>query len=170
MIGRKFGNLIVLEKSSPGKFPGSYWVCICSCGNKKKVRGCHLISGHTLSCGCSRKDFSDRPAFSQLFSNYKCQAKKRNFIFELSIEKFEQLTRLPCFYCGAVLSMTTRKRNSSYSYNGVDRRDNSQGYTVENCVPCCGIHNHMKCDMSHEDFIIACRSVVKHFDTLSGIS
>jgi hypothetical protein len=167
MVGRKFGNIVVIEKSSSGKFPGSYWLCICGCGTQKKIRGCHLTSGHTLSCGCSRKDFSYRPAFKQLFSNYKSQAKSRGLIFDLSIDDFEALTKRPCFYCGVLLSMTARKRNSSYRYNGVDRVNNSIGYTVENCVSCCGTHNHMKCDLSHEDFIAACRAVVNHFDSQS---
>jgi hypothetical protein len=31
-----------------------------------------------------------------------------------------------------------------YTYNGIDRVDNSKGYTPENTVPCCKICNKIK--------------------------
>lgn len=162
MIGKKFGKLTVLGNPTSGKFPGRYWDCKCECGKTVTVRGCHLSSKHTLSCGCSRKDFSDRPAFKQLYVNYHCQAQNRKLCFELTIEEFEKLTLGPCFYCGAFKTQKAVKRNSSYQYNGVDRYDNDKGYVVGNCVSCCATHNHMKSDMSHSAFVAACRSVIDH--------
>lgn len=38
-------------------------------------------------------------------------------------------------------------------YNGLDRRDNAQGYTLENTVPCCKFCNFAKNVYSEEDFI-----------------
>lgn len=32
------------------------WECLCECGTHKLVRGSHLVSGATISCGCYRKD------------------------------------------------------------------------------------------------------------------
>jgi hypothetical protein len=39
-----------------------------------------------------------------------------------------------------------------YTYNGVDRIDNSIGYTKENCVPCCTICNWAKSNRGVDEF------------------
>lgn len=56
MIGKIFGRLTVLEDSGKRNHRGQIiWTCICRCGNKTNVRGDHLISGSTKSCGCLKK-------------------------------------------------------------------------------------------------------------------
>lgn len=60
LVGQKFGMLTVisfdeirylsdLKKTSK---PHLYWNCKCECGRIKNIEGGHLISGHTISCGC----------------------------------------------------------------------------------------------------------------------
>lgn len=51
LIGKKFNYLTVLEYSDKNNF----LLCKCDCGNIKKVRKDHLITGNTKSCGCLRK-------------------------------------------------------------------------------------------------------------------
>lgn len=34
------------------------WECLCDCGEVRKVRSCHLVNGHTTSCGCYSKDYT----------------------------------------------------------------------------------------------------------------
>lgn len=54
LAGQPFGKLLVLERvKSTNK--NAKWLCVCACGNKCEVQSCHLTSGHTTSCGCSRK-------------------------------------------------------------------------------------------------------------------
>lgn len=53
--GLQFGRLSVMGRGENiGNKPG--WVCICSCGNIKTLRGGDLRSGATRSCGCLRDD------------------------------------------------------------------------------------------------------------------
>lgn len=56
-------KITVLEQL-PTEGGHALWKCKCNCGNPKtfKVDGSNLRSGHTLSCGCSRKglNFKDR--------------------------------------------------------------------------------------------------------------
>ena len=59
MIGRRFGKLTVLEcvepvVSSSGRSDVKYR-CLCDCGKEVIVRGSSLRTGHTASCGCSRR-------------------------------------------------------------------------------------------------------------------
>jgi hypothetical protein len=46
-----------------------------------------------------------------------------------------------------------------YIYNGVDRVDNTKGYTIENCVPCSKEANAMKMAFGHDEFIALCKEI-----------
>lgn len=56
MIGRQFGRLLVTGKAPSVQRirHGAYamWTCRCDCGTVKSVRGSHLRSLVTTSCGC----------------------------------------------------------------------------------------------------------------------
>src|SRR5690606_14967938 len=70
--------------------------------------------------------------------SYRYNAKRRGIPFKLTKKQFMSLVTRPCFYCGAPPS---RRKGASMktlmNMNGVDRIDSSQGYTLNNCVPCC---------------------------------
>ena len=89
------------------------------------------------------------------------KAKYRGLGFNLSKKLFTELTSSPCHYCGAEPSQVAYennktvegKKHSSYLYNGLDRVDNNIGYTKNNVVPCCKIHNEWKRAMPYKDFV-----------------
>ena len=55
LTGQRFGRLTVTAKGGRDRHGKSLWECVCECGTKRKVTGPRLKSGHTASCGCSRK-------------------------------------------------------------------------------------------------------------------
>ena len=60
LTGMKFGALKVLKRHE-GKTDISkscYWICQCDCGNIVYVEKYKLATGHTLSCGCLRKELA----------------------------------------------------------------------------------------------------------------
>lgn len=58
MIGKRFGKLTVIDKSKKRAKNGTIkYVCKCDCGNTSIIRGDHLRSGETLSCGCLIKKY-----------------------------------------------------------------------------------------------------------------
>lgn len=61
--------------------------------------------------------------------------------FRLSLWKFEYFTSRPCFIC--------KKSNAG----GLDRLDNTIGYTERNVAPCCFDCNRMKSNKTKEDFM-----------------
>lgn len=179
--GQKFVRLLVLDIAPVyNKRQGAYWLCRCDCGAERIVLGRDLRTGKSRSCGClHHEELKNRVsgvpgecAFNQCFNTYKRNASKKRYnrqrtlIFELDAEQFRRLTQSNCFYCDAPPSQIQKvpSGNGDYVYNGIDRIDSSKGYILENCVPCCGVHNRMKLDMSTDEFISACRSVVNHFD------
>jgi len=95
----------------------------------------------------NRKILSDKRrartnSISGKYSSYKSDAKRRDYSFELSIDEFSSMWQKPCSYCG-----------DSIDTIGIDRIDNSLGYTSDNTEPCCKQCNIAKNNMSRNDFL-----------------
>jgi len=99
---------------------------------------------------------------NNLFAKYQQSAKIRGLIFNLQLEEFKQITSLGCYYCGRPPSNRTAKRGRCLIYNGVDRVNNSIGYVLENCVPCCKMCNVSKLNFSKEEFFSWIKEVYEH--------
>lgn len=100
-------------------------------------------------------------ASGTVFQQYKRNAKSRGILFELTKEQLKELIKQDCYYCGnpplnTVRSFNGRAINYQWrepvNYNGIDRVDNSMGYTLDNVVPCCYMCNWAKREMSQEQF------------------
>ena len=52
LVGKVFGRLTVVAGAGVNKQRHSLWKCWCECGTESVVRGGHLNSGDTTSCGC----------------------------------------------------------------------------------------------------------------------
>ncbi|MGK3722415.1 helix-turn-helix domain-containing protein [Priestia megaterium] len=61
LTGQVFGKLTVIEYVGLDEAKKqAVWKCRCECGNEVSVRKPSLKSGHTRSCGCIRKETSNR--------------------------------------------------------------------------------------------------------------
>lgn len=59
--GEKYGKLTILKEAPRGNLMKNgkrarNVLCECVCGNSKIVATSHLSNGHTVSCGCTRKE------------------------------------------------------------------------------------------------------------------
>lgn len=185
MVGKRFGRLLVIKQAKPeikhGKSKAIWWTCRCDCGNIKDLNGATLRCGHVRSCGCLVKEVMHEinsisygeASFNGLFNAYKSSARHKGMLFELSKDDFRILTKNNCFYCGSSpSSIATRPtRNGEYIYNGIDRVDNSKGYTLDNCVSCCGFCNRMKLTAKKEDFLNQVKKIYEFYfeDNRDGI-
>jgi hypothetical protein len=167
LTGQRFGKLIVVQRGEK-KGSGAYWLCQCDCGNKVEVRTDNLRKGDTTSCGCKNKLAFGESSMRWVYNLYKYSfAKKRNLSFELTMEQFKEITQKNCFYCDEeprnFFSGKSSHRNGGYTYNGLDRKDNNQGYTLDNAVPCCGKCNKMKSDLTFQEFVDRIIKISKKF-------
>ena len=181
LTGQRFGRLIVIERVEKPKYvkKGTYWLCKCDCGNEKIVSSGSLKSEGVKSCGCLNKEMVGETnrspygaaTFNQLYNAYKCGAKVRNYSFELTKDYFAKITKQNCFYCGVEPKQIQKSKsdNGDYIYNGIDRVDNSIGYTEDNIIACCGVCNHGKKAMSHQDFLLWIERVYNHSVKEKGI-
>ena len=134
-------------------------------GNITKPSKSKVLRGMTQSCGCLQKEHrknwgishglnNGEAAFNELYQQYMVSAKRRKYEFDLSKEDFKNIITKPCIYCGTSLSQEKRGNggHGGFKYTGIDRYDNTKGYTLDNSVPCCKKCNRMKSDMSIEEF------------------
>jgi hypothetical protein len=134
-------------------------LCRCDCGKEVWQPTNHLTSGHAKSCGCLLGEFKKLPAGravrNQILDDYKRGAAKRNLIWALKDEEFDTLIADNCFYCGLPPYTVRRARrcNGDLIYNGIDRKNNDKGYSINNVVTCCVICNRAKGNMSFVDFV-----------------
>jgi hypothetical protein len=164
LINKKFGRLTVKNierKKNSDNLTQIYCICECLCGTVKSIILSNLIYGSTVSCGCYNLDINFNNNASEitkkyrgildkngktingLIWQYKKGASKRRYIWNLTDDYVAKLTLSDCYYCGI----------EPNPYNGIDRVNNSKGYTIDNCVSCCKICNFSKRAMSKEDFL-----------------
>lgn len=132
------------------------WECLCDCGTITICTGNQLRTGRKKSCGCLKSDKAlpgTERIFNDIYRSYKKHAFERNLSFDLTPEQFYTLTQGVCAYCGSTPSMIRTIRDRHFVYNGVDRVDNSKGYSVENCVSCCEMCNWSKREKSVSEFL-----------------
>lgn len=53
ITGKRFGQLVAIERIPPENETRSKWICKCDCGNVSTVSISNLRNGHTTSCGCA---------------------------------------------------------------------------------------------------------------------
>ena len=56
ITGRRLGRLVALRSLGKGRCWQLQWECLCDCGKVVAVDKKKLVSGHTRSCGCLRRD------------------------------------------------------------------------------------------------------------------
>jgi hypothetical protein len=61
LTGHTFGRLIVLKEDEEAK-SHTRWICKCTCGVKKSIRGDKLRNNFTKSCGCFMKEAQKDPS------------------------------------------------------------------------------------------------------------
>lgn len=160
--GMKFNKLTLLSLNYTDDISRQFWNCKCECGNIKIMFLDSVITSKSKSCGCVRKQRIEANKNAQksekqtIYQGYKNKAKHRELEFCISKIEFLRLTQQPCYFCGVMhsnLCVTPRGYPEGWKYNGVDRVDNTKGYTLDNCVPCCRQCNFSKSNYTKIEFL-----------------
>lgn len=154
------------------------WSFLCDCGNMIEASASDVKLGRIKSCGCLPRECGERlknynklpdkmGSINKIFGSYKRSAIRRGYSFDIDLENFKILISSNCFYCGSIpsnrISLCLEKtEENTLVYNGVDRKDNNIGYTIDNCVPSCYICNKMKMDLNFDIFIRKVIDIYEH--------
>lgn len=171
LTGKIFGRLTSLRFSRLHK-GNSYWIFRCECGTELERHATSVSRGNVKSCGCLLKAKAlvnrSKPPTKSAVSAIKCQylknARIRNLAYSLSDEEFEFLIKQNCFYCGTEPSNFVKRKGkvAELKYNGIDRFNNSAGYSVDNCKTCCRTCNWAKGRKDGHEFIDYIDKLIKY--------
>ena len=167
-VGDKFGSLSVKRFEQRKK--NRVLIAQCACGSEKTFWKISAVKNQK-SCGCGINQNGltkeQRRSWNFRFQGYKNGAKKRGYSWELSLEDFIKISSQNCTFCGSEPkewecfsnapsvrkdSPLAKKEKYLIKISGVDRLDNTKGYTIDNSVPCCVYCNRAKSDLSFNDF------------------
>lgn len=144
----------------------SVWEAKCDfCGKVKEFPSYYFKREH-CSCECEgwRSEWADKIGrkpmpnhqshVNIIYCHYKRGAEDRGLAFELTKEQVRSLIEQDCYYCGQkpVVRYTAEGCAGEYEWNGIDRVDNTKGYMMDNCVPCCKLCNFGKRDLTLDEF------------------
>lgn len=161
--GDRFGSLTIVELRRGAKSVHPLAVCVCDCGQTRTPRQSALRRGLAMQCGsCSHKTAwverermaADERHLRSKEGEYRGNARSRNIPWNLDRQSFRRLVQEACRYCGCQPA------------GGIDRLENSVGYTVENSVPCCAQCNYGKRDLTEADFLAWIGRVAAHRSVL----
>lgn len=156
LTGKTFGKWTVLSRSERREIYRVYFYnCRCACGTVKQVRSSGLTDGSSQSCGgCLNLMAPGTSGFKTLIGRYRNRAKKCQLDWSLTSAECGNLFSLDCHYCGVPPNQLCNARTGigMFVYNGLDRVDNSCGYSMDNVVPCCKVCNAAKSAMTLDEF------------------
>lgn len=169
--GRTFGFVTVTRYAGSCEHQPR-WECLCKCGRTKILRGNHLLSGKTISCGCQTstgrpgkenkhwKGCGDLPGSYMAF--LRASAKARRLSIHVTIADLWNLFQKQngkCALTGLVLALSGKNRARGTA--SLDRINSKLAYTSDNIQWVHKDVNRMKSDFEQRYFIELCKQVVK---------
>lgn len=135
------------------------WLVECNTCKNKTWKFSNTFN--KLKFGCkicydnSMKKFDGSSAISKAYISLKNNAIPRGYSVDIDKQVFYEIASQPCYYCGAEPPEKNgvKEWNGTAKINGIDRVDNSKGYTIENSVSCCYDCNQMKSNRTLDNFM-----------------
>jgi hypothetical protein len=144
ITNQTFGRLTVLRRAKQASLGNTRWLCRCSCSEQVTVQRNNLVTGHTTSCGCLRKELAPP-------TNYKHGHSKKNGWTSPEYKSWTAAKKR-CFnpnsehypaYGGRGITMCERWKNSFSAFladigprptgTTLERMNNNGDYTPNNC-------------------------------------
>lgn len=111
-----------------------------------------------------QKEINDkkRVNMNYKYNYYKREAVVKGREYKLTFEESKNYFLDNCYYCGYISC-------EGILLNGIDRKNNNQDYTLENCVSCCTMCNFMKGDKFNDiEFIKVCEHILTNLEIIKG--
>jgi len=142
ITGKKYGRLTVLKRVPNLSERTTRWLCQCDCGKLHEVNKNNLINGKVKSCGCMALELmignkyreTHKQSYTRLY--YIWQGMKQRCYYE------KEPSYLYYGACGITVCDEWKNFEPFYRWalkNGyskdltIDRKNNSKGYSPENC-------------------------------------
>lgn len=163
LVGKRFGLLTVIKLDTEKSIPKiKYWVCQCDCGNIVSVRGSHLSSGDTQSCGCLKISHGELK-IQQILEEYNISYVREKSFDDCINPKTNKKLRFDFFvdnkylieYDGIQHSIDALTKNWGESIDDVRYRDNIKTqWCRDNNIPLIRIPYMKYKDLTIDDLLL----------------
>ena len=176
--GKRVNSLTGIRILDEIKFKSHKWLWRCDCGAEVEAFSRDVRMNRKTSCNtCSpinlKTTYTEEglAVFNAVYRRYTRDSARRGYPFELDKDDVFYLTKQNCHYCGKHPSSTSKTKNDTgdYIYNGIDRLDNTQGYFIDNVVPCCHECNYSKRERTYDNFIKWAHNISKRFEAVGAV-
>lgn len=138
-IGKKFGQLTVIGQEPGAHFNSNKWVFLCDCGKTLIERPSRILSGHSKSCGCMKGKSSLTHGCNgdEFYPTWWGMMRR---CYNENAHNFERyggrgITVCDDWHDPSKFIEWARSTIGNKTPNlSLDRKDNSKGYSPENCV------------------------------------
>lgn len=117
--GQTFGRLTVIDRAA-NDGAMTAWNCVCTCGQRTRVRGGHLRSGRIASCGCLNRETLRKPDDQIAYNTAHWRVKRA---------KGYPHTHL-CIDCGEQAVDWSLRADAPVTYPGDDGKGNPVRYSA----------------------------------------
>ncbi len=138
------------------------------CKKERIVRGHEKKDRRCKSCYTERQKINPNKdsTYKVLRTSVQHGAKRRCYEYNLSFEQYKEIVTKSCYWCGVEPPLKNPKAQRMPTLpapaHGIDRIDNSVGYTYNNCVASCQTCNVAKNNSSAKDFLAWIQKVYVH--------
>lgn len=136
LIGKKFGKLMVIEKTrKKGRY---FWICRCECGGSTTTSGWALKSGHTVSCGCTNKGHITHGLSGTIeYHTWHLMIGRCHDPRNSSYKNYHSRGIVVCNgWRNSVQSFISDMGKRPSSANSIERIDNNMNYSCGHCLQC----------------------------------
>ena len=147
LVGKTFGRLTVMGYAGKDCRQDAHWTCRCECGTEKIIAGRCMVRKDTKSCGCLHWEHLKTKGSQHNFRHGFARAGHQHPIYSVWRTMIERCTNPNStkYYAYGARGITVCERWLSFKNfladmgirptddHQLDRRDNNNGYSPENC-------------------------------------
>ena len=93
LTGKRFGRLIVIQRTDQYQSGHIAWLCRCDCGNVAVVSGNRLKQGVTKSCGCYKREKTAETHYTHGYRKTRLYRTYRNMLsrcYNKNVENYKR--------------------------------------------------------------------------------
>lgn len=160
LTNQKFHMLTAIECVGSEQRPSdpsrscSVWRWKCDCGNEIIHQARYVKRGFKKSCGC-HVNRGKRTVANRVYHGNYAEG-------DISFDQFIELAEKNCFYCNTEPSNHRVYNKNKWSYNGLDRIDQTKPHNLDNVVPCCWTCNERKSNWNQTEFLQWITKIYNH--------
>ena len=141
LVGQRFSRLVVIKPMGHDSKGNALWLCKCDCGNERIINVSCLKRGYNKSCGCLRAEGNSQRTHGLTRSRlWRIHSQMKIRCYDKNSDAYKNYGARGITICDEWLGKNGLKNFSEWAYsNGysekltIDRKDNSKGYSPNNC-------------------------------------